>query len=160
MSNFEVSINRLLSSEGGYTSGQGDAGGETQWGISKRSYPNLNIKELTREQACALYKRDFWDRLHLDDQPMGVAYQLLDFAVNSGSGTATRALQRAVGCADDGVVGEHTLASIKATEPHDLLMRYLAQRLRFMRACKGWPLFNGGWVERICKNLEYAAEDV
>ena len=39
-----------------------DPGGATRFGISKRSYPNLDIEGLTREEAVAVYYRDFWMR--------------------------------------------------------------------------------------------------
>jgi lysozyme family protein len=160
LSNFDKAMGRILGIEGGYVNDPEDPGGETKYGISKRHYPNLDIKNLTRDQALALYLRDFWLPNKLDDQPFGVAYQMMDFAVNSGSPNATRAIQRAVGVADDGYVGPHTLAAIKATEPHDLVMRLIAQRLRFMTRCKNWAHDSGGWTERLAKNLEYGAEDV
>ncbi len=43
--------------EGGYTNDPRDPGGETNWGISKRAYPNLDIKNLAMEEAKRIYKR-------------------------------------------------------------------------------------------------------
>ena len=157
---FEKSINRLLGHEGGYVNNPNDPGGETNWGISKRSYPNINMKELTREQAIALYKRDFWDAIGADDLPEGIGYQLLDFAVNSGCATAIRALQRAVGVADDGHIGPVSIAAINATSPHDLIMHLLAERLDFMTRLSNWPNASRGWSRRIAANLRYGADDV
>ena len=157
---FEKSINRLLGHEGGYINNPDDPGGETNWGISKRSYPHLTIKDLTREQAIALYHRDFWMVVHGDDLPDGISYQLLDYAVNSGCSTALRALQRAVGVADDGHIGPVTLLAINSTQPHDLVMNLLAERLNFMTKLSNWPNASRGWARRIAKNLQYGAEDV
>lgn len=157
---FETSINRLLGIEGGYVNNPEDPGGETNWGISKRSYPRLNIKELTREQAIALYHRDFWTPIGGDSLPEGVGFQLLDFAVNSPLATALRAVQRAVGVADDGHIGPVTVAAIKSTEPHDLIMRFLSVRLVFMTNCKNWPNASRGWARRVAANLNYGADDV
>ncbi len=95
MTNYDTAINRLLGNEGGYVNDPNDPGGETKWGISKRSYPGINIMDLTRDQAIALYRRDFWDRADLENQPLAIGFQMLDFAVNSGAGPALRALQRA-----------------------------------------------------------------
>lgn len=158
--NFTTAINRVLGNEGGHVNNPADPGGETKWGISKRSYPRLDIAGLTREAAVELYHRDFWAPAGLDVLPLVVASQVLDFAVNSGTGTAIRALQRAVGVADDGVVGPHTRKAIAAAEPHELVMRLLAQRLRFMTALKGWPTFGAGWARRIAQQLDYGANDV
>jgi len=156
---FHVAINRLLGNEGGYVDDPHDPGGETNWGISKRSYPTVDIKELTREQAIALYKRDFWDAARLDEQAFGVGFQMLDFAVNSGISTAIRALQRAVGCADDGHIGPVTLAAVKAMAAHDFIMRFLAERLVFMTGCKNWDHAGKGWARRIAADLRFGAQD-
>jgi len=159
MNNFNVSINRLLGLEGGYVNNPKDPGGETNWGISKRSYPTADIANLTRDQAISLYKRDFWDSLKLDDLPLGVSYQMLDFAVNSGISPCVRAIQRSVGTVPDGIIGEHTLAAIKSTDAHDIVMRFLAERLEWMSGCKNWPDAGRGWVRRIAKDLRFGATD-
>jgi lysozyme family protein len=52
---FDKAFDRLMGHEGGYTDNPKDPGGETNWGISKRSYPSVDIKNLTREQAGVLY---------------------------------------------------------------------------------------------------------
>lgn len=157
--NFDVAIERILSHEGGYVNHPSDPGGETKWGISKRSYPNLNIKELTREQAKEIYKRDFWDKINGDALYDGVAFQALDFAVNSGIGTAIRYLQRALGVADDGHFGPVSQAAAKSMSESDQIMRLNAERLDFMRKLKVWPQFGAGWAGRIAQNLRYGAED-
>lgn len=157
---FETSIERILGHEGGFVDNPNDPGRATNWGISQRTYPNLDIKALTREQAVALYRRDFYEPIGGDSLPEGVAYQLLDTAINSGINTALRMLQRAIGVADDGHIGPVTLAAIKATEPHDLVLRFLAERLDFMTRCSGWPTFSRGWTRRVATNLRYGASDV
>lgn len=160
MSIFDTAINRLLGHEGGYVNDPQDPGGQTKFGISKRSYPNLDIKNLTREQAVAIYHRDFWTKVDADSLQEGIGFQLLDFAVNSGPSTAIRALQRAIRVADDGHVGPVTLAAIKNTTPSDLVMRFLAQRLRYMARLSNWKDAGKGWAIRIAGNLDYGADDV
>ena len=44
-------FDRLIGHEGEYSNDPNDPGGETKWGISKRAYPNLDIKNLTRDGA-------------------------------------------------------------------------------------------------------------
>jgi len=160
MSNFETIMARLKPIEGGYVNNLNDPGGPTRWGICKHSYPLTDIENLTWEAACALYKRDFYDPADLDSQPLGIANQMLDFAINSGTGTAARALQRAVGVVDDGHIGPHTLEAVKATEPHDLIMLFLAERGEWMAGCKNWADAGKGWMRRLCKELRYGAADV
>jgi lysozyme family protein len=63
---FPEVFDRVIGHEGGYVNDPNDPGGETQWGISKRSYPHLNIRMLTRAEAMGIYDRDFWQPLHGD----------------------------------------------------------------------------------------------
>lgn len=156
---FDTAFDRLIGNEGGYVNNPNDPGGETNWGISKRSYPDVDIKSLTREEAKAIYRRDFWNRIHADDLYDGVAFQTFDFAVNSSIETAVRYLQRAVGVADDGHWGPVSAAAAKATSETDTLLLLNAERLDFMTKLKNWPDASRGWVRRIAQNLRFAAED-
>lgn len=156
---FDELFTRLLGHEGGYVNHPTDPGGETNWGISKRSYPNVDIRNLTKEQAKEIYRRDFWVPLHCSQLPYGVAWQLFDFAVNSGIGTAIRAYQRALGVADDGHFGPVSLSAAQTMSEADQIMRVLAERLDFMTRTSGWPTFGKGWARRIATNLRFGAED-
>src|SRR5687767_756196 len=129
---FDLAFNRLIGHEGGYVNNPADPGGETNWGISKRSYPHVNIRTLTREGAREIYRRDFWDRINGDSLPDGVAFQVFDFGVNSGIETAVRYLQRAVGVADDGFWGPVSAMAAQAMSESDAIMRLNAERLDFM----------------------------
>jgi lysozyme family protein len=156
---FDEAFDRLLGHEGGYTPGVGDPGGETNWGISKRSYPSLNIRTLTREQAKAIYRVDFWDRINGDGMYDGVAFQAFDFAVNSGIYTAIRQLQRAVGVADDGHWGPVSAAALQAVSESDAIMWLCAERLDFMTRLQNWSTHGKGWARRIAQDLRYGAVD-
>lgn len=156
---FDYYIERILSHEGGYVNNPADPGGETKWGISKRSYPNVNIKALTREDAIEIYRKDFWNRVQGENLPTALAFQALDAAVNSGIGNAVRFLQRALGVADDGVVGPITLARLRSHSEWDVTALYIAERLEFMTKLNTWQTFGKGWARRIAGNIRYAAED-
>lgn len=155
---FEVAVTRTLSTEGGYVNNPRDPGRETKYGISKRSYPNVDIANLTYDGAKVIYKRDFWDECAsgLDD---GVMFQVFDAAVNHGIGNAIRMLQRAVGVADDGHWGPHSQSTAAKYKEHQLIMLFLAQRLHFMRRLITFKDFGSGWSGRIADNLCYGAQD-
>ena len=155
--NFDMAFDRLMGNEGGYVNNPADPGGETQWGISKRSYPNIDIKNLTREQAKAIYLKDFW--LIVDADP-AIKFQVFDFAVNSGVQTAIRKLQAAVGVADDGHWGPASGAALAAMPVPQVLLRFIAQRIRFWTSLTTWPTFGKGWANRAATDLDYAAGDM
>lgn len=156
---FDELISRVLSAEGGYVNLASDPGGETRFGISKRSYPSVDIKNLTREAAIAIYRTDFWGRVQGDKLPRAIAFQALDAAVNHGIGNAVRWLQRAAGVADDGVIGPATLAAIARSDPNDLVLAFNAERLAFYTKLQTFDVFGRGWVNRIASNLRYAMQD-
>lgn len=157
---FEIAIDRILSAEGGYVDDPNDPGMETKYGISKRSYPQVDIKNLTRDEAKQIYKRDFWDPVANAGIHGDVVFQVLDFAVNSGGSVAVQYLQRAAGVADDGHLGPVSVAAINDTPMPVLLLTYLALRLEFMTKLKNWPHAGKGWARRIADNMLYAAEDL
>jgi len=157
MTEFDSAFERLIGSEGGYVNDLRDPGMETKFGISKRSYPDLDIKSLTIEQAKSIYKRDYWDRAHCDSLHPIIAFQVFDAAVNSGIGQSIRFLQRAIGVADDGVIGPLTLAAIQRRETAELIARFNAERLEFMTKLSTWEIFSKGWARRIASNLKEAA---
>jgi lysozyme family protein len=156
---FDTAFDRQLGHEGGYVNHPNDPGGETHWGISKRSYPDVDIKALTRDGARTIYRFDFWERIHGDEMYDGVAFQAFDFAVNSGVQTAVRYLQRAVGVADDGHWGAESRRAVAAMTESDVIQRLNAERLDYMTRLKGWETFGRGWARRIAANLRYGAED-
>jgi lysozyme family protein len=156
---FDDAFDRLMGHEGSYVNDPNDPGGETHWGISKRSYPSVDIKALTRDGAKAIYLRDFWRRLNADRLPDGVAFQLFDFAVNSGIETAVRYLQRAVGVADDGHWGPISQAAATRMSESDLIMRLVAERQDYQTRLSTWGTFGRGWARRNAANLRYGAID-
>lgn len=157
--NFNEFIDRVLGHEGGYVNDPRDPGGETNWGISKRAYPKVNIKTLTRDGAIALYHRDYWIPIRGDELPKTVAFQVLDAAVNHGVSRAIMWLQKAVGVADDGDFGPVTLKCVKAANPNDLALQFNAERLDFYTRLATWNTYGKGWARRIVHNLKYACRD-
>lgn len=156
--NYDIAFDRIMGHEGGYVNNPADPGGETNWGISKRSYPHLDIRSLTREDAKAIYYRDFWSVCGGVLRP-AVMFQVFDAAINHGAGNAIRMLQRAVGVADDGHWGPRSIEADHALELNDCLFLFLAERGEFMAKLSTFNSFGRGWVRRIFANLRYAAKD-
>ena len=160
---FQQMFDRLIGHEGGYVNDPRDPGGETNWGVTKRTalangYAGA-MKAMTRDQAFRIYQSAFWVRYQCDKMPEAVAFQFFDAAVNHGFGNASRMLQRAVGVADDGVIGSRTIAAIKQTAISDVIMRLNAERLEFYCKLGNFTTFGKGWVRRVAGNLKYGAID-
>lgn len=159
MSDFEKVKHRILKVEGGYVNHPADPGGETKYGISKRSYPELDIKNLTEEQALDIYKRDWWDAKGYDKIiDTEVAYKMFEFSVNAGQATAVKAMQRAIAALGskvkvDGKMGPITLAYINASVPYMLLPEFKDQMLSYykglVKAKPALKKFLAGWINRV-----------
>jgi lysozyme family protein len=156
---FETAIERILSHEGGYANDSRDPGGETQWGIAARSYPDLNIKTLTRDDAKEIYQRDFWLPVVSLVGDSALQFQLLDAAVNHGQGNAVRFLQRAIDVADDGYFGPISRAALETFDPHDAHLLFMAERFEFWCRLASFTAFGRGWTRRGADNLRYLAHD-
>lgn len=156
---FEQSFIRVNGVEQGYVNDPKDPGGETKYGISKRSYPDEDIAQLTLDRAKFLYKRDFWDKLNADKLCESVAYQLFDFAINSGIETAIRYYQRALGVADDGHWGPVSQAAADSVQEHRQIMNLIAERQDYQTRLSNWAVFGKGWARRNARNLRYGAID-
>lgn len=90
---FDKAVQRLLKTEGGFVNDPDDRGGATKFGISQRSYPNLDISKLTEDDARAIYREDYWNALGADQLPEDVRESAFDAAVNQGIGWTRRALR-------------------------------------------------------------------
>ena len=166
---FNKAIDRLLSHEGGFTNDARDTGNwtsgkvgmgvcrGTKYGISAASFPDIDIANLTREEAKAIYRQRYWDAV--SDVSDAVRFQMLDAGVNHGTWRAIKLLQKSIGATADGVWGPASAAKSAATDNNDILLSFLAHRLIFMTECRTWTTYAKGWARRIGVNLLYAAED-
>ena len=159
--NFDAAFDLLLSPtyEGGYSNDPLDPGGETKYGISKRSYPALDIKNLTRADVKPIYRRDFWGPAGCDAVPSALKYPLFDFAVNSGPKTAVRTLQKRLQVETDGIIGPITLMEISLWPENDLALTLCMDRLNFMTTLPTWSAHGKGWSRRIA-SLAYQILEV
>lgn len=160
---FDEIFERVIGHEGGYVNHPDDPGGETNWGITLRTarangYTGRMI-DLTRDQAKEIYRVAFWQRVRGDKLHPAIAFQLFDACVNHGIGNGVRMLQRAVGVADDGAIGDVTMKAVTVIEASDVVMRFNAERLEFYTKLKTFSTFGRGWVNRVAGNLRYGSDD-
>lgn len=149
---FDEAFERVIGHEGGYVSDSRDPGGETRFGISKKQYPNVDIKSLTLDEAKAIYRRDYWNAIR-GDMLGDLAFDVFDAAVNQGVTVAIRMLQKSLGVGADGVIGMVTLNAAQAADPATFRMKFNAARLDYYAELPTWPAFGKGWVRRVANNL-------
>lgn len=171
----------VVGHEGGFTNNPADPGNWTGgainsgtcngtcYGISAASYPTLDIQNLTLDQAEAIYKSDYWDKLFLDTADPSLALVAFDASVNNGVGRATQWLQAALGVTADGQFGPISQAALVActgSKVAPTLVNMHARRLVFMVGLSTWSTFGvasdggpGGWATRLVQ-IPYQAANM
>src|ERR1700693_522006 len=159
---FTLAVTRVLANEGGYVRLASDPGGATKFGISQRDYPKVNITELTREEAVAIYFRDFWNSGRYTELPDAIAIKLFDLSINIGPAHAVRCLQRAlrsceIAVAEDGALGDASIAAAKRANGETLLAALRSEAAGYYRAMAEVAVSKGengdagfltGWLNR------------
>jgi len=130
--NFDEIIEVVLHHEGGYVNDKDDPGGETNFGIAKRSHPDVDIKNLTKDGAKKIYKEHYWDRNKVESLSEELRHIYFDMCVNQGRGRAVKILQQAAnakgaGLKVDGGMGPKTIAAMDGVE----LQRVRAYRIKY-----------------------------
>lgn len=129
-------VDHILQVEGGYSHDPNDPGGETKWGISKRSYPHLDIAALTEADAREIYERDYVQPVLDCVKNDRLAFLVADSAVNHG---LTRAL-----------------AWLEDAPSFDA---YVSHRIRFYTSLTTlWPHYGRGWMNRLAQVVAAADE--
>jgi len=146
---FETAVVIILNHEGGYVNDPNDPGGETNFGISKKSYPDLDIKNLTREGAVAIYRRDYWDKLQLEEMPEPIRLLVFDSAVNQGKTRAIKFLQAALGVIPDGFLGLQTFTAFSESPIGLIFSNFALLRQKHYSELPGWEHFGKGWSKRL-----------
>lgn len=146
---FQKAVDIILEHEGGYVNDPDDPGGETRYGISKRSYPTIDIANLSLKHAIHIYKRDYWSVMRCDVLPCKIRLVIFDSAVNQGVSFATRRLQSTVGTIVDGHIGGKTLAAVHAMDQVLLKREFLLARIMKYTGLKTFEKYGKGWIRRV-----------
>lgn len=147
--NLNKFLEDTLNFEGGYVNDPHDPGGETKYGICKRDYPKLDIKNLTVAQAKTIYKEKYWDSIKGDDLPSGIDLFVADGAINSGVSQSAKWLQRALGVKDDGIIGPATVEAATKANKKEVILSMGDQRINMLRGLKTWDRYKAGWTNRV-----------
>lgn len=158
MEPFDRCVRAVLLEEGELSDKNKDPGGLTKYGISQRAYPNLDIQRLTADDAIELYRRDYWNPVRGTDLPPPLALLVFDCAVNQGTGTAVRLLQKVVGVTEDGQFGPVSLRAVRSRALDQLLTNFCAERALRYEFNRNEEVFGRGWYRRLLRMYATARE--
>lgn len=133
---FLNAVEFILEFEGGYVNHPNDPGGETNFGISKRAHPDVDIKNLTRDDAIAIYKREYWKPVAAKLwYPLSLVY--FDTAVLHGPNAAAEWFAKYEGAHD------------KGDEEWAIIIGMLYERAKIYLRSKNREIFGDGWTIRL-----------
>lgn len=157
---FDTAFAEVIGLEGGYVNHPADRGGPTKYGICQRDHPLLDIPSLTLDAAKAIYKRDYWDVLRLDEVFDGeLCFEMFECGVNQGVAWAAIHAQEALNFLGvdvdvDGSVGRKTIAALNSfPDKHALLVAMNCEQYgrykTIVRKNASQAVFARGWLRRI-----------
>ncbi len=121
--NFEKAFEWVIKWEGSsYENNAGDPGGPTKYGIDTRDDASdmpmgVSLRDLTLEQARAIYLKKYWLGSLCDKLPSPVAEVHFNYSVNTGNGTSVKFMQEALGIPVDGQFGPQTSLALGNADP-------------------------------------------
>jgi lysozyme family protein len=160
-SNAARCIANTLVYEGGFTLHKGDPGNwtggkvgagqlkGTNFGIAANTYPDLDIRNLTKDDAIVIYRRDFWPKVAGDAMPKGVDQLAYDGGVNSGPSRGLRWIAEACGIPNERRASVIAAAATSSADRPALIKRASGRRMTFLRGLGSFATFGTGWTRRV-----------
>lgn len=145
-------------SEGGYVNDPNDPGGETDRGITQRTFDAWNaskgrqkrpVKGITKEEAEEIIVSEYFTTVNFNSLPGGIDYAVADFGVHSGPAKAVKVLQKILGLTQDGIAGAMTIAAASKINASLLIDEYMNARLAYMKTLRTWKYYGKGWSSRV-----------
>jgi lysozyme family protein len=124
--NFDRAFGFVIKHEGELNDDPNDPGGLTKYGISQRAYPDLDIRNITLDEAKTLYWVDYWNRCDCDYLAFPTDILVFDTAVNMG-------------------VSKAISIRSKASDFFD----YVILRIHEYTKMRGFNAYGKGWINRV-----------
>lgn len=166
--NLNKAIDRVILAEGHeYTNHPADRGGPTKYGVTLatlRGIPKYSRAEpadvaaLTLTEARNIYLTLYATQFTMIENPLVFNF-LFNAAVQHGSKTAAKMLQRTLGVEDDGVIGPQTrnMLNLALQTPVSFLAKLVAERCEYyaniLMRDHSQRVFAAGWLNRLAKDL-------
>jgi len=131
-----------------------DTGGITKFGISQNNNPTVDVLNLTADKAKQVYYKRYWTVAYCDELPEFMRLIQMNCAVNCGTRTAIKCLQRVVRVKADGKFGNKTREAVRGygVRPRMFTINYLSYQCLYycniVERRKSQHKWLRGWVKR------------
>ena len=160
---FELMLNFLFQSEGGYTNDPNDHGGKTTWGITEgeaRSHGYTgDMRNLTQDFAKNIYWTDYYLANNLDKiKDERVALAILDISVTGGIGRGIQLARRAlksmgVNIEENTKANQEFIDAVNSVDPLQFCHAYAQIQRAFYNSIvqhnETQRKFLKGWLNRV-----------
>ena len=155
---FKEIVRDIIRREGGYVDHPKDPGGETKYGIAKRSHPKEDIKSLTKKRAEEIYYDEYWIPSKAPYVHHSLRATFFDMVVNMGRSRAVKILQEALSAKGwftvvDGRIGPNTIAMAEKSglEPERLRSYRVKYYANLVKRKPKMEKYWYGWYRRSQK---------
>lgn len=158
-------IARTLVLEGGFVDNPADPGGATNMGITLNTYKRYkpgatvtDIRNLSKEDAIAVYKQFFWDEYNISTFPVDIQDVVFDCFVQYSPYTANTLIARAATISGvdidiDGTLDNDDVANLKTVDSKLLRANLLKIRKHYYESLAATSpskrQFLNGWLKRL-----------
>ncbi len=164
---FLYCFKKVIGLEGGYVNDKFDRGGETKYGITKRDYPSIDIKNLTLKTAQKIYYKDYYTRdfMNLNKvEDKELCLELFESSVLMGVRTVAKNLQKALNYMNDneklfsdlkvdGWIGEKSFKALSKVDSKALIKvlngLQFNKFIKIVERDKTQERFFKGWLKRV-----------
>lgn len=163
MNLFEKCMDVVFTHEGGFQKHPADSGNwvggyktgtlvGTNYGIAAKYFPDVDIVNLDKEGARAIYHKSFWLPMNLEGILVHMAVlHIYDMGVNAGRSRSIKMAQRICKVEQDGKVGPITTAAINETP--GFVDKFIKARISYYKGLvkrkKSYEVFLTGWLHRV-----------
>jgi len=128
--------------------------------ISKRAYPDIDIAELTEDDAKAIYQRDYWECAPIAMPcPGRFGWMLFDCAVKPRRARGHKmATGRFISLPVDECWAAYAYRRSAGFRPGTRRPRHHHRRDEFAATLSNYPTFKHGWKKRFLNTLIGAAQ--
>lgn len=146
---FNEAIEIILEKEGGLIDHPEDPGGLTNFGIAQKYHPDVDIRNLTKEDAKKIYYFKYFLEVRGNELPDKLRLIVLDCAVNQGTSACIKMLQRCLGVVDDGDMGPRTMTALSLCDVDEVMRAFILMRMKRYVATNNARHFLKGWMNRV-----------
>ena len=113
---FDDAVASVLNLEGGMSNRKDDKGGLTKFGIAQNIHKNVDVANLTKDEALKIYEDQYWKPIRGDELDKKAGYFIFDQGVNKGVGDVIPRVREVLGLSKEFLVDDEFVSAVNNYE--------------------------------------------